>query len=489
MKILFVASEGLPYSKTGGLADVIGGLPKALRELKHEVVVLLPRYRGTKMQSTLISSLTLPVGDRLRFPAIGEDVPLDGVRYLFVDDDEYFDRPGIYGDKTGDYADNAERYAEFSRVAIEVAKRIWLPDVIHCHDWQTALVPVLLRTQHALDPTVRSIPVVLTIHNLAYQGVFPRAALRKIGIPDNLFSIDGMEFYGKVNFLKGGLLYADYLTTVSRRYAKEIQTAEYGCGLEGVISRRADRLVGILNGVDYGAWNPETDKLIGHHYSVTELEGKQGCKTDLLAEMKLGAENLDRPLIGIVSRFVDQKGFDLISDIATEILAEDVALVALGTGEVKYEHLFKDLAAKYPERVSARIGYDEALAHKIEAGADMFLMPSRFEPCGLNQIYSLKYGTPPIVRATGGLDDTVQNYSSRSANGTGFKFEAYEPQDLLAAIRAALKTYRDQKAWRGLQANGMAKDFSWRSSAEAYVTLYERAKRSRIPRVARTSKV
>jgi starch synthase len=484
-----VASEGLPYSKTGGLADVIEGLPKALRELGHEVAVLLPRYRGNKVNATLISSLTMTLGGRARFPAIAEGKPANGVRYLFLDDAEFFDRPGIYGDKAGDYPDNAERYAEFSRAAIEVAKRVWLPDVIHCHDWQTALVPVLLRTEHAADPTVRSLPVVFTIHNLAYQGVFPRNILTRIGLPDSLFALDALEFYGKISFLKGGLVYADYLTTVSRRYAKEIQTAEQGAGLEGVIQKRADRLVGILNGVDYAAWNPETDAFLAKNYSVEDMEGKRACKKDLLAAFHLPDENLSRPLIGMVSRFVDQKGFDLIAEIADELVAkDDVALVALGTGNSTYEKFFRDLAARHPARVGARIEFDEALAHKVEAGAEMFLMPSKYEPCGLNQMYSLRYGTPPIVRSTGGLEDTVQNFGSRSRNGTGFKFQEYEPEALAACVRAALKAYGDPEAWRALQHNGMVKDFSWRASASAYVTLYEAAKRSRIPRVARTSK-
>jgi starch synthase len=347
---------------------------------------------------------------------------------------------------------------------------------------------VLLRTEYAADAPVRSLPVVFTIHNLAYQGVFPRPTLRKIGLPDSLFTLDALEFYGKVNFLKGGLIYADYLTTVSRRYAKEIQTPEYGAGLEGVIQKRADRVVGILNGVDYTAWNPEKDTLIAKNYSAQNLEGKSACKKDLLGSFQLPDENLSRPLIGIVSRFVDQKGFDLIADIADDLLKEEVALVALGTGQPAYEKLFRDLAQKNPARIGVKIGYDEALAHKIEAGADMFLMPSRYEPCGLNQMYSLRYGTPPIVRATGGLDDTIQNFGPRSHQGTGFKFQEYEPEALLACVRAALKVYRDPEAWRTLQQNGMGKDFSWKASAPAYVTLYEAAKRSRIPRVARSSK-
>ncbi|MGA2509411.1 MAG: glycogen synthase GlgA [Candidatus Acidiferrales bacterium] len=488
MKILFIASEGVPYSKTGGLADVLDGLPKALRVLGHEVAVLLPRYRGNKITSTLISSVSIALGDQMRFPAIAEGQPYEGVRHLFVDDAAYFDRAQLYGDKSGDYPDNAERFGEFSRVAIEVIKRVWLPDIVHCHDWQSALVPLLLRTQHADDPAVRSLPSVLTIHNLGYQGIFPPAAMRKIGLPDTLFTMDALEFYGKVNFLKGGLIFADYLTTVSRRYAKEIQTPEYGWGLEGVIRNRGERLVGILNGGDYGVWSPEADKLIAQNYSAHNLDGKKACKKDLLAAFRLPEENMDRPVVGIVSRFADQKGFDLLADIAGELMKENIAIVALGSGQLEYEKLFKGLAEKYSARVGVKIGYDNTLAHKIEAGSDIFLMPSRYEPCGLNQIYSLRYGTVPVVRATGGLDDTVQNFVPKTQQGTGFKFTEYGGAPLLDSIRAALKTYRDPKAWHAVQANGMAKDFSWKASAAAYVTLYEAAKRSRIPRGAGSSK-
>ena len=488
MKILFVASEGLPYSKTGGLADVVEALPKALRAMGHDVAVLLPRYHANKIHSMLISSVTVALGDRLRFPAIAEAEAVDGVRYFFVDDPPFFDRPELYGDSAGDYPDNAERFAEFSRATIEFMKRVWLPDVVHCHDWQTALVPVLLRAQHAEDRAVRSLPVVFTIHNLAYQGVFEAAALRRIGLPDALFSVDALEFFGKVNFLKGGLVYGDYLTTVSRRYAKEIQTAEYGCGLEGVIHHRGDRLVGILNGVDYTAWNPETDKLIAQNYSAENLAGKKACKKDLLAALHLPDADLARPLIGIVSRFADQKGFDLIADIADRMMKENLALAVLGTGQPEYEKLFRQLAEKYPERVGVKIGYDNTLAHKIEAGADMFLMPSRYEPCGLNQIYSLRYGTVPIVRATGGLDDTIQNFVPKTQQGTGFKFEEYSGKALLLCLRKALEAYGDTKAWKAVQTTDMAKDFSWKASAASYVTLYEAAKRSRIPRVAGASK-
>jgi starch synthase len=488
MKILFVSSEGLPYSKTGGLADVVEALPKALADMDHEVAILLPRYRGNKVTSVIVSSLTIPLGDTLRFPALAEGHPSGRVRYFFVDDPPFFDREQLYGDKAGDYPDNAERFAELSRAAIEFTKRIWLPDVIHCHDWQSALVPVLLRTQYASDPAVRSLPVVFTIHNLGYQGTFPPGVLRKIGLPETLFTMDGLEFYGKVNFLKGGLEFADYLTTVSRRYAKEIQTPEYGSGLEGVIRTREDRLVGILNGVDYSVWSPESDTFIAQNFSAHNLEGKQACKKALLEQFRLPKENLDRPLIGIVSRFADQKGFDLIAQEAPQFMKENLAVVALGTGQKEYETLFKELAAKYPAKVGVKIGYDNALAHMIEAGSDMFLMPSRYEPCGLNQIYSLRYGTIPIVRATGGLDDTIQNFDSRTQQGTGFKFEEYTGEALLQCVRAALKVYAKPKAWQALQAQAMAKDFSWKASAAAYVTLYEAARKARIPQPVLTSK-
>jgi len=487
MKILFVSSEGLPYSKTGGLADVIEGLPRALREMGHEVAVLLPRYRGNKAVSVHVSNVTVALGKQLRFPALAEGKPVDGVRYFFVDDPEYFDRAHLYGDRNGDYPDNAERFAEFSRAAIEFVKRVWLPDVIHCHDWQSALVPVLLRTQHANDPAVRSLPCVLTIHNLAYQGVFPRTALDSIGLPDQLFTMDALEFYGRLNLLKGGLIYADYLTTVSRRYAQEIQTAEYGAGLEGVIRNRGERLVGILNGVDYAIWSPEADTLIPQNYSVHNMAGKAACKKDVLAEFKLPKEHIDRPLIGIISRFVEQKGFDLVAEIAEQLARENVSIAMLGTGQPAFEKFFKAFAEKHPGKVAVKIGFDNTLAHRIEAGADIFLMPSRFEPCGLNQIYSLRYGTVPVVRATGGLDDTVQNYDAKTGRGTGFKFQEYSGAELLAAIRKALSAYQDRSSWQKIQTNGMACDFSWKTSAASYVTLYEAAKRVRIPRASGTS--
>jgi starch synthase len=488
MKILFVASEGLPFSKTGGLADVVEALPKALVALGHEVVVLLPRYRNTKAGGVAAPGLTIPMGDTLRFPAILNGGVLRGVRYYFVEDPEYFDREQLYGVSGKDYPDNAERFAEFSRAAIEFCKHVWMPDVIHCHDWQSALVPVLLRTQYEKDATVEGLAVIFTIHNMGYHGTFPRETTKKIGLPENLFKIDAMEFYGRVNFLKGGLVFSDYLTTVSRKYAVEIQTPEYGHGLDGVVRRRADYLTGILNGVDYAAWNPERDKLIAAKYSIKDMSGKLMCKKNLLEVFNLPPETLSQPLIGIVSRFADQKGFDLIAKVAPDLLAEDLAIVVLGAGEAKYEKVLHDLARKYPEKLSVKIAYDNAIAHKIEAGADIFLMPSRYEPCGLNQIYSLKYGTVPVVRATGGLDDTIEAFDPETGHGTGFKFEAYDGMALLGAIREALAMFRNEpETWRRIQTNGMAKDFSWQTSALEYAQLYEVAWKARIRKAATTS--
>ena len=477
MRILFVASEGLPFSKTGGLADVVEALPKALVAQGHEVAVVLPRYRGTEAASVVKPSLTIPMGGaRLRFPSIVDGALVGGVRYFFVDDPAYFDREGLYGAGGKDYPDNAERYAEFCRAAIEIGKHTWPADVFHCHDWQTALVPVLLRTSYSDDPLVKSIPVVFTIHNMGYHGQFPRDVLDRVGIPATVFHPEGLEFYGSVNLLKGGLVYSDYLTTVSRKYAQEIQTREFGHGLDGVVRKRADRLVGILNGVDYGAWDPAKDSLIAADYSAKDLSGKQTCKQDLLGTFGLSQEHLERPVVGIVSRFADQKGFDLIAEKANELMKEDLVLVVLGTGDKKYERLFGALVSSFPGRVGLKIAYDNTLAHKVEAGADIFLMPSRYEPSGLNQMYSLKYGTVPIVRATGGLDDSIQPFDVEHGTGTGFKFKEYSGEALLYAVRQALHHYMDERIWKRIQLNGMAKDFSWKGPATEYANLYETAR-------------
>lgn len=466
----------MPFSKTGGLADVIEGLPRALVSLGHEAAVVLPRYRGTEATAVVIPSVTIPLGTRLRFPSVADGTQVGGVRYFFVDDPEYFDRDGLYGGRSGDYPDNAERYSEFCRTAIEIAKHVWPADVLHCHDWQTALVPVLLRISYAADPVAKNFPVVFTIHNIGYHGQFARDILDRAGIPPASFNPRGIEFYGNVNLLKGGLVYSDYLTTVSRKYAQEIQTPQFGYGLDGVVRDRADRLVGILNGVDYTFWNPEKDKLIATKYSSKDLSGKQLCKQVLLELFGLPPEHLARPVIGIVSRFADQKGFDLIAERAHELMEEELVLVVLGTGDRKYEDLFRALAAAYPGRVGVKIAYDEAIAHQIEAGADMFLMPSRYEPCGLNQIYSLKYGTVPIVRATGGLDDTIDSFDLEQGTGTGFKFVEYSGAALVQCVRQALQLFTDERIWKRIQLNGMAKDFSWKGSAAEYLKVYAAAR-------------
>jgi len=478
MKVLFVASEGLPFSKTGGLADVMEALPRALVSLGHEVAVLLPRYRNTKVGAVAAPGLSIPMGDALRFPAILDGVVLRGVRYYFVEDPEYFDRDQLYGVSGKDYPDNAERFAEFCRAAIEFSKHVWTPEVIHCHDWQSALVPVLLRTQYGKDATVQGLPVIFTIHNMGYHGTFPREIMKKLGLPENLYRVDAMEFYGRVNFLKGALVFADFLTTVSRKYAEEIQTPEYGHGLDGVGRSRADRLTGILNGVDYEPWDPSTDKLIAANYSPDNLKGKMLCKKALLERMGARQPVLNRPVIGVVSRFDRQKGFDLIADIAEQLMSMSLYIVALGTGDPTYEEFFRAMAAKYPDKFLVKVAYDNTLAHQIEAGSDMFLMPSRYEPCGLNQIYSMKYGAVPIVRATGGLDDTVELFDGR--NGTGFKFSRYSPDALLSAIREAVETYHRPALWGQLMHNCMHKDFSWAVSAAEYAKIYERQRKLRL---------
>jgi starch synthase len=475
VRILFVASEGLPFSKTGGLADVVEALPKALVAQGHDVAVVLPRYRGTKTGAVAVPSLTIPMANRLRFPAVLDGTVIFGVRYFFVDDPAYFDREGLYGNSAGDFPDNAERYSEFCRTAIEIVKHVWPAEVIHCHDWQTALVPVLLHSSYGDDPMVKHIPVVFTIHNMGYHGLFPKDVLERAGIPLPLFHPAGLEFYGSVNFLKGGLVYSDYLTTVSKRYAEEIQTSEFGYGLDGVVRSRADRIVGILNGVDYSVWSPDKDKLIPMKYSAKDMSGKQVCKQVLLELFGIAPEHAARPVIGIVSRFADQKGFDLIAEKALELMKEDISLVVLGSGDRKYEELFQAMASTFSGRVGVKIAYDNEIAHKIEAGADMFLMPSRYEPCGLNQIYSLKYGTVPIVRATGGLDDTVEPFDLEHGTGTGFKFAEYSGAAMMYAIRQALHHLTDERIWRRIQLNGMAKDFSWKGPAAQYLKVYEAA--------------
>src|SRR2546425_3623298 len=481
MQIVFAASEGVPFSKTGGLADVVGALPRALASLGHQVTVYLPRYRQTKLAepATAVRSITVPFDDKYRFASIVSGGTQAGVRFYFVEYPEFFDRDGLYGSAAGDYADNAERFALFSRAVLEATKILGVPQVFHCHDWQSALVPVLLRTVYAEDPAFRDVATVFTIHNMGYQGLFPPETLPLLMLPWDLFTMSKMEFFGQVNFLKGALVYSDFVTTVSRKYSQEIQTAEYGFGLEGVLRDRASTVTGILNGVDYDEWSPQTDKFTVAKYSPQDLTGKVKCKQDLLAAF--GVTNADSrlPVIGIVSRFAAQKGFDLIAQIMDRLAREEMIIVALGTGDKEYEDLFLRLNKQFPHKIAVKVAYDNAIAHKIEAGSDMFLMPSKYEPCGLNQIYSLKYGTVPIVRATGGLDDTIEPWDARTGRGTGFKFTEYSGEALLLTIKQALQAVRDQSSWQTLMRNGMNKDFSLNASAKKDVRGYGRARPAR----------
>src|ERR1700752_3162006 len=439
MNIAFVASEGVPFSKTGGLADVVGALPRALAALGHQVTVYLPAYRQTKLTdpAVVVRSVTVPFDDQYRFASVVSGGSLNGVRFYFVEYPQYFDRDALYGTPAGDYPDNAERFALFSRTVLEASKILGVPQVFHCHDWQSALVPVLLRTIYAEDPAFRDTGTVFTIHNMGYQGLFPPEILPLLTLPWDLFTIAKMEYFGNVNFLKGALVYSDMITTVSRKYSQEIQTTEFGFGLEGVLKDRAQNITGILNGVDYEEWNPQTDKFIAAHYSAEDLSGKRECKQDLLASFGLGEANPNVPVIGIVSRFAAQKGFDLIGQIIDRLALEEVLITVLGSGDKLYEEMFLRLARRMPEKVGVRVAYNNVLAHKIEAGADIFLMPSRYEPSGLNQMYSLKYGTVPQVRATRGLDTTVDHWDPRTTKGTGFKFQEYSGEALLRAVHQA----------------------------------------------------
>ena len=481
MHIAFAASECVPFSKTGGLADVVGALPQALAAAGHQVSVYVPLYRQTKLADphTVVRSITVPFDDRYRFCSVVSGGSHGGVKFYFVDYPPYFDRDALYGTKSGDYPDNAERFALFSRAVIEASKVIGVPNVFHCHDWQSALVPIMLRTLYAEDPVFRDVATVFTIHNMGYQGLFPPEVLPLLMLPWDLFTISKMEFFGQINFLKGALVFSDFVTTVSRKYSQEIQTTEYGFGLEGVLRNRAATVSGILNGVDYAEWSPQTDKFIVANYSPENLAGKAKCKQDLLAAFGVDNADLKLPVIGIVSRFAAQKGFDLISQVMDRLAREEMIIVALGTGDKEYEEMFLRMHKQFSNKIAVKVAYDNTLAHKIEAGADMFLMPSRYEPCGLNQIYSLKYGTVPIVRATGGLDDTVETWDARSGKGTGFKFSEYNGESLLLTIKQALHAFRDPTSWQMLMKNGMNRDFSWNTSARDYARIYERVRQAK----------
>jgi starch synthase len=478
MRIVVAASECVPFAKTGGLADVIGALAPELVKLGHEVTVYLPFYTCVRRQlpdklTYAVRSITIPFLHYKRKVGIVDGGKRVGVRYFFVDCPELFDREGLYGTAAGDYPDNAERFALFCRATLQASKKLGVPEVFHVHDWQAALISVYLRTIFASDLLLSRARVVLTIHNAAYQGAFPPATTEQLLFPWKIFTMDKVEQFDKFNFLKGGLVYADMLTTVSRKYAEEIQTPEFGEGLDSVFRGRAADLRGILNGVDYTEWNPATDRKLAAIYSPENLAGKALCRADLLDAFGLEMVENSTPIIGIVSRFVRQKGFDLVEQIAGRLSELNVAVVALGTGEPVYEKFFRDWAFWNKANVAVRIGYDNALAHKIEAGADIFLMPSLYEPCGLNQIYSLKYGTVPVVRATGGLDDTIEEWNPVKGTGTGFKFKGLRAEGLWAAIERALAAYEDKKGWKQLMLNGMAQDYGWAQPAQEYARVYK----------------
>ncbi|MFN7925705.1 MAG: glycogen synthase GlgA [Bryobacteraceae bacterium] len=466
-RVLMIASEAAPLAKTGGLADVVGALPAALSSHGIEAAIVLPRYGSISLDGAyrIWERLEVHLGSNTIFC----DVWLrerGGVRFYLIDCPWLFDRPGLYSAHGHDYGDNHLRFAAFSSAALGVQRYLYSADILHLHDWQAALVAPYVRTRFNLDPSFRHAKIVFTIHNLEHQGRFGAQVFGDLGLDSWLLQPANLEFHGDVNFMKGGVVFSDAITTVSPRYAQEIQTAEFGYGLDGLLRANTGRLHGILNGVDYGEWNPETDPHLAAHYSAADMDGKRTCKQDLLNEMHLPGDALDRPLIGIVSRFARQKGFDLFSQIADELLAqEEVMLAFVGSGERRYEDFFRHLIDAYPGKVAGWFGYNERLAHKIEAGSDIFLMPSLFEPCGLNQMYSLRYGTLPVVRATGGLDDTVDAE-------TGFKFWGYDPRDLLKAIQYALAEYREPEIWRRRTKTAMSRDYSWAASAGRYAELY-----------------
>ena len=483
MHIVFAASECVPYAKTGGLADVVGALPPVIASLGHQVTVYLPLYRQVqkhlKQRRVVLPSLTIPFEYYNRFVAVVDGGIRDGVQYYFIDCPELFDREYLYGSPAGDYPDNAERFALFCRAVLESTKQLGVPDVFHVHDWQSSMLPVYLRTTYYFDPALRQAGCMLTIHNAAYQGTFPPQTTERLLLPWDVFTLDKVEQFDQFNFLKGGIVYSDVITTVSRKYAQEIQTAEFGNGLETILQRRAADLRGILNGVDYSQWDPATDGNIAAHYTPENLEGKLECRKDLLHAYGANDVPDTTPVVGIVSRFATQKGFDLIAQVAADLADDDLFIVALGTGEPYYENLMKDLQFSHPDKFAVKVTYDDALAHKIEAGSDIFLMPSRYEPCGLNQIYSLKYGTVPVVRATGGLDDTIEEWDATTRRGTGFKFEGHRAEDFLIELRRALTAFKDKEGWQQLMRNGMAQDYSWEKPAEAYVECYEETARRR----------
>lgn len=480
MKIIFVSSEMSPYASTGGLADVGGALPVALKGQGMDVVRVMPMYRRVLESSERLSDtgmrINVPVGLRTLQAEIWQ-ADESGPTTYFVRKDEFFDRRELYSLPERDYDDNFERFVFFQKAVIGLLDALNInADIVHANDWQTALIPYFLEFGIQGMGRQRREKVVYSIHNLAYQGIFNDSEFPYSNLPYSCFSLDDLEFYGNINCMKGAIIRSDCLTTVSKRYAAEIMTPEFGCGLEGVLMGAQSKLVGILNGVDYSVWDPRNDTLIPAQYSADSLAGKTTCKKALLEEMgfKVKAADLKRPVIGMVSRLVDQKGMDVLEVAMESIMAEDVYFVVLGSGQEKYQELCLSWAERWPNRFAAHIGYNNGLAHRIEAGADLFMMPSRFEPCGLNQLYSLRYGTIPIVHATGGLDDTITNVDAANQRGNGFKFINYTDAALLSSLQEAMKMYRKPEEWRKLQQRAMAEEYSWDRAAKEYINCYEK---------------
>lgn len=474
MKILVMASEVVPFAKTGGLADVAGALPGALKALGNEVRVALPMYSEVKakgLELAPVADISVEVGALTKQGVLYETTGDGGVPVWLLDCPEYFEREQLYG-----YADDDARFIFYQKAILAACEQLgWRPDVIHCNDWQTGFVPVFLKTTLANSEFFKGIATVYTIHNLAYQGLFGGLALHLAGLPGELNRPEGVEFYGGISFMKAGIQFADYVNTVSEGYAREIRTPEYGERLDDIISARGDRVVGILNGIDYSLWSPETDKHLVASYSPKQLAGKAKCKADLQITMGL-PESVEAPLFGMVTRLSSQKGLDLFEEAFTEVLERELQVVVLGTGDPQYHELMTELATKYPTKFAVMLGFSNELAHKIYAGADIFLMPSRYEPCGLSQIISLKYGTVPLVRKTGGLADTITEFSPAAKEGNGFVFSEYTGGAFAETIKRSLLAWEAGKGlWKQLRLAGMAADFSWAASANEYADLYKKA--------------
>jgi len=479
MNILFASAEVTPFSKAGGLADVAGALPKALEQLGAEVRIITPGYSHIPWDNyDLIeqAEFSVTIGDEEYSVQVTSTIlpESEDVQVCFINNETYFGREGIYTDASGrGFPDNDERFILFMKAILEWLRHTdWEPQILHCNDHHTGLLPAYLRETHREDPAFARIRTLFTIHNLGYQGIYSREVLAKAGFPERYADEEAFRYDGDVNFMKVALLYADKITTVSPTYAQEIMSSDkFGMGLQVVLRRRAGDITGILNGVDYSEWSPATDDLIPYNYTQNNMAGKAKNRDELLRTYRLMAER-STPVIGMVSRLVEQKGFDLIDDALDELLSRDLHLVILGTGETKYHRLFEEAKEEYPEKIGVKFAYDNPLAHLIEAGSDMYLMPSKYEPCGLNQLYSLRYGTIPIVHAAGGLADTITEFDPESKKGTGFLFQEYSVEAMLAAVDRAMSTFRNKARWKFLQDNAMRCDYSWRVSAEKYLELY-----------------